>query len=240
MGAVLTAAVAIVIFLVGNFSTQATLEKSIVKTWASEFDSINQGMTYEQALKVLAETQNENKQLKNDNAKLKNQVNSLNDQAPQSTSKESSTSTASSNGTVDLSKMTPVSGTLDSDYYRIWDPIDVDNYGNKYISGIYISQTGKNRARLIYALDTKYSVLTGKFVLSQDSKNTDGHYSIYFYSLVDGNETLLYESPKLSTATRPINTTVDVTGVSDLVIEVYDSDKTDNNAWCAFVNAMLK
>lgn len=141
---------------------------------------------------------------------------------------------------MDLSKMTPVSGTLGSDSFGIWSPIDTDNYGNKYTSGIFIGQCGRDKARLIYALDEKYSSLTGKFVLSQDSKNTDGKYSIYFYSLVDDDEVLLYESQKLSTATRPIDIAIDVTGVLDLVIEVYDPNKTGNNAWCAFVNPILE
>jgi len=139
-----------------------------------------------------------------------------------------------------LSNLTPVSGTMDRDEYGLWDVAASDNYGNKYTSGIYMHQDYSNKFRLVYALDSKYSKLTGKFVLSEVDKNTDGHYTLYAYSLVDGNLSLLYESEVLATATRPIDVEIDVTGVMDLVIEMYDPNKSGNNAWTAFVDATLE
>jgi len=143
-----------------------------------------------------------------------------------------------------LSTLNPVSGTLDNKQYAKWGSTDTDNYENKYSSGIYLRQDSGTKARLIYNLDKKYSSLTGKFVLDQGSKNTNGHYTICFYSLVDGEEILLYESPQLSTATRPIDISVPVSDVADLVVEVFDPKKTGNwcydQAWCGFVNAILE
>lgn len=139
-----------------------------------------------------------------------------------------------------LSNFTPVSGTTNSNQYRIWDVSMQDNYGNKYSAGIGMRQEYSKKFHMVYALDAKYKKLTGKFVLAEDSKNTDGHYTLSAYSLVDGNMQLLGSSKVLATATRPIDVEFDVEGVMDLVIEVYDPKKSSNNAWTAFVDAKLE
>lgn len=139
-----------------------------------------------------------------------------------------------------LSNLTPVSGTTSNSQYRLWDASMQDNYGNKYSAGISMSQSYSNKFHVVYALDAKYKKLTGKFVLAEDSKNTDGHYTLSTYSLVDGNMQLLGSSKVLATATRPIDVEFDVEGVMDLVIEVYDPKKSGNNAWTAFVDAKLE
>lgn len=135
-----------------------------------------------------------------------------------------------------LVNLTPVSGEIE----RIWDTGERDNYGNVYASGICLHQAYEKAAHVVYPLDGKYTMLTGKFVLGEESKNTDGNYKLYVYSLVDGNMDLIYESKVLSTATRPIDIEIDVTDVMDLVIEVYDPDKTSDNALTGLVNAKLE
>ena len=139
-----------------------------------------------------------------------------------------------------LSNLVPISGTDNENQFGIWDITDQDNYGNRYSSGIYLSQQYEEKAHLVYSLDGKYEILTGYFVLSEDSKNTDGNYVLYAYTLMNGETKLLWESPILSTATRPIPVKIDVSGVMDLVIEVYDPNKDGNNAWTAFVDAKLE
>lgn len=139
-----------------------------------------------------------------------------------------------------LSNLVPVSGTNNDEQYNTWDIAAQDNYGNKYASGIYLRQRYNDKARLVYALDNKYTTLTGKFVLSEDSKNTDGNYILYAYTLVNGEMNILYESPILTTATRPIDVEINVSNVTDLVLEVYDPNKMSNNAWTAFVDAKLE
>ena len=134
-----------------------------------------------------------------------------------------------------LSNLTPVSGEVE----YVWDSSKRDNYGNKYSSGICLHQNYDKPAHVVYSLDGKYTMLTGKFVLEEKSKNTDGKYVLYVYSLVDGNMTLLYESKVLTTATRPIDVEINVTGVMDIVVEVYDPKKESNNADVGLVDVML-
>ena len=100
-----------------------------------------------------------------------------------------------------LANLIPVSGDIED----IWNAGERDNYGNTYTSGICLHQSYNNAAHVVYSLDGKYTVLTGKFVLDEASKNTDGNYVLYVYSLSNGNMSLIYESTALSTATRPID-----------------------------------
>jgi len=270
VGALVSGAIAVIIFVAGNYSTQETLERKTVEMLAGYFDSVDQKMSYKQAMQVIYEN---SQALKSEYQKGYNQAKTEmqeeagqkylegyekgKEEAEAGTYQEGyeaglfagqggvipvgSSSTGQSAKAKNLSDLTPVSGRMDSDTYQKWDVTDIDNYENKYVSGIYLKQYYDKATSLTYALDKKYTKLTGKFVLSQEGKNTDGRYSIIFYSLEnDGNKRLLYESPKLSTATRPIDISVDVTGVLDLVIEVYDSNKSGNNAWTAFVNAVLE
>lgn len=328
IGALITGAVSVAIFFLGNFSTQDTIEKNIVKTLSGYFDSVEKDMTYEQALQAVYK---ENESLKNEIADLKVLANDFEKKLSEKQSEIDQQASAEEiskviqdateywnhsdfvqalvllknaktksqdietlyeeysgkyvvdllaqaeiliserkyseavdilktgsavaadvkllNAKIDeinnkptalLSNLVPVSGTLDSDYYGIWDISDQDNYGNKYSSGICLKQEYTRKAHIVYALDNKYTVMTGKFVLSEAGKNTDGNYVLYIYTLVDGETNLLYESPVLSTATRPIDVEVNVAGVMDLVIEVYDPNKGSDNAWTAFVEAKLE
>lgn len=134
-----------------------------------------------------------------------------------------------------LSTLTPVSGEIE----YVWDSSKRDNYGNTYSSGICLHQNYDKPAHVVYSLDGKYTTISGKFVLEEKSKNTDGNYVLYVYSLEGGNMTLIYESQVLATATRPIDIEINVTDVMDIVIEVYDSDKGSNNADVGFVDAKL-
>ena len=64
--AVIQSIVAIAIFLLGNFFTQYTIEKSTVKTLANYFDSVDKDMSYEDAMKALrTEINNKNLEIKN-------------------------------------------------------------------------------------------------------------------------------------------------------------------------------
>lgn len=145
-----------------------------------------------------------------------------------------------SKSSVLLSSLTPVSGTLNEKQYALWDVYAKDNYENRYSSGVCMKQSYKDKLHLVYALNGKFTKLTGKFVLSEESKNTDGNYVLYAYTLDNGEIKCIYESPVLTTATRPIDVEITVIDVMDLVIEVYDPDKKDYNAWTALVDARLE
>lgn len=328
IGALITGVISFLIFIAGNFSSQATLEKKTVETLSGYFDSVDQEMTYEDAIKAI---HRENETLKNEVSSLEQQLSELNGQLDskqaeidrynsiEEINKIIQTATTywdnsdyeealiilknSKNKSPDIVKiyeqysddymsglllqadalisernydgavgvleeseslvadssllknkideirdkpsalisdLVPVSGTTGEKQFRFWDVLDQDNYGNRYSSGICLKQEYKDKAHLVYALDNKYSILTGKFVLMENSKNTNGNYVLYAYTLADGETKLLYESQILATATRPIDIEIDVSNVMDLVLEVYDPNKTSNNAWTAFVDARLE
>ena len=158
------------------------------------------------------------------------------------TSDSDSVAVGANNRTI-LSSLTPVSGTMNNEQFGIWGVTDTDNYGNRYTSGIYLRQRWSTPAHLVFDLSANYSRLTGLFVLSQEGKNTDGNYAINFFSLVNGQRVLLEVYPPfpvIATARRPIPLSVNVEGVMDLVIEVHDPNKHSNNAWVAFVDAILE
>lgn len=71
IGAIITSIGAILIFFLGNFSTQATLEKSTVKTLSEYFTAVDKDMTYKDALQTVYE---ENQNLKNDVKELNSQL----------------------------------------------------------------------------------------------------------------------------------------------------------------------
>ena len=135
-----------------------------------------------------------------------------------------------------LSNLIPVSGEIE----RYWESGQKDNYNNSYTSGIIMRQNYRDAAHVVYALDGKYTQLTGKFVLTEESRNTDGQYVLYAYSLVDGNKNYIWESKVLGTAIRPIDIQIPVSGVMDLVLEVYDPNKTGYNADTGIVDAVLQ
>lgn len=74
VGATITGVVSLLIFILGNFSTQSTIEEKTVETLSGYFDSVNKDMTYEQALQIIYK---ENETLKNDVDKLESQIDEL-------------------------------------------------------------------------------------------------------------------------------------------------------------------
>ena len=71
VGALVTGLFSLLIFFLGNFSTQSTIEKNTVKTLSGYFDSVDKDMSYEQALKTIYE---ESENQKNEIDNLKNQL----------------------------------------------------------------------------------------------------------------------------------------------------------------------
>lgn len=64
IGALITVVGSILVFVLGNFSTQSTIEEKTVETLSGYFDSVNKDMSYEQALQTVYK---ENEQLKEEN-----------------------------------------------------------------------------------------------------------------------------------------------------------------------------
>lgn len=55
IGALITTLGSVLIFFLGNFSTQATLEKNTVETLSEYFDSVDKDMSFKQALQTVYE-----------------------------------------------------------------------------------------------------------------------------------------------------------------------------------------
>ena len=74
VGAIITGIISILIFYLGNFETQSTLEKNTVKVLSEYFNSVDKDMPYEQALQVIYK---ENENLKNDISSLQKEKQEL-------------------------------------------------------------------------------------------------------------------------------------------------------------------
>ncbi len=85
VGALVTGLFSLLIFFLGNFSTQSTIEKNTVKTLSGYFDSVDKDMSYEQALKTIYE---ESEIQKNEINTLKNQLSEQQDLINQQNSEE--------------------------------------------------------------------------------------------------------------------------------------------------------
>ena len=72
IGAIITVAGSVLIFFLGNFSTQDTIEKKTVETLSGYFDNIDKDMSYEQALQAVYK-ENENLKTQNSNLLEQNQ-----------------------------------------------------------------------------------------------------------------------------------------------------------------------
>lgn len=71
IGALITTLGSVLIFFLGNFSTQATLEKNTVETLSGYFDSVDKDMSYKQALQTVYE---DYKNIKDEKSKLQEQL----------------------------------------------------------------------------------------------------------------------------------------------------------------------
>ena len=78
IGALITTIGSILIFFLGNFSTQATLEKNTVETLSEYFESVDKDMSYKQALQTAYE---DYKNVKDENSKMQEQLNVAQDSA---------------------------------------------------------------------------------------------------------------------------------------------------------------
>lgn len=77
IGAIITGIISIIIFFLGNFSTQATLEKSTVETLSEYFSSVDKDMSYKEALQIIYK---ESESAKNNIIELQKQLSDYEDQ----------------------------------------------------------------------------------------------------------------------------------------------------------------
>lgn len=77
IGALITVVGSILVFVLGNFSTQSTIEEKTVETLSGYFDSVDKDMSYEQALQTIYK---ENENLKIEISNQQSQIDALNQQ----------------------------------------------------------------------------------------------------------------------------------------------------------------
>lgn len=136
---------------------------------------------------------------------------------------------------VDLTSLTPYYvGTID-----IFNGGVTDTLGNSYGTGIrgYMSTSDKTDCFGVWAIDGKYNKLTATGIVLDSDKGSQckGSYKIY------GDGVLLYEKSGIGSMTKPYQIEVDITGVTDLKIEMYgDGNMSWSGIDSVLVNVMLQ
>lgn len=90
-----------------------------------------------------------------------------------------------------------------------------DIFGNTYSNAFYgYSKGGQSQT---YDLGKKYNVLTAKIIVPENCKGSSYSGKILIY----GDGKLIYRKDNIKSTSRPIDINVDVSGVTDLKIEMY-------------------
>lgn len=241
VGAIITSIVSIVIFIVGNFSTQATLEKHTVETLAGYFDSVDKDMSYKQALQIIYGISKQNNEditkkeseilslknssitLEQENTNIKNENIRLKQQIEIYQNKNNESSTEEINNTTFLGTL-PVfnaqyfeRGTWYSSELYTWDKRnDKAADGKTYEKAVLLSVQGNwyNYAQIVvidYLLNKDYVFFNTKYMLTETSKSTATQFIISIY----GDDKLIYASELLTGGFSPI--TIDNLDVSNVV-----------------------
>jgi len=185
----------VILFLVGSITLG-----SFFSTWASGNNTSSDG-AYAVAAGSTAVGSSEQK-------KQQSQTSQQNQKG------QSAVKTTVCNEPVDLTSIEP--------YYEGYIQIEkrgmTDIFGNKYQSGIRgYMDSGDSNCYCIWDLGGKYRTLTATgFIRKSDkSSNFTGSYKIY------GDGRLLYSRSDIGCLTRPYQISIDVSGVTDLKIEMY-------------------
>lgn len=105
-----------------------------------------------------------------------------------------------------------------------WPDGKKDNEGNVYNNGLHFKLLGAGTGATYglsayqeYILDGKYRKFQGRFVLDYNSRSNNwANATLYVY----GDDRLIYQSKPMQKGVRPIDFTIDVSGVNKLKIEV--------------------
>lgn len=107
--------------------------------------------------------------------------------------------------------------TFEGNYYYsygfdFYDSV-TDVFGNTYSNAFFGLHGGGSQT---YALDKKYNELTATIFVPEKSKGAVGEGSIIIY----GDGKVLYRKSNISSSSRPFNIKVDISGITDLKIEM--------------------
>lgn len=135
IGAFITVIGSILVFVLGNFSTQSTIEEKTVETLSGYFDTVDKDMSYEQALQTIYK---ENESLKIEIGSYKSQIDILNQEIEQQTSSEEITKIIESAtnywNNLDFTQSLSILKTskfISSDIQLLY-----EQYSNEYISNL--------------------------------------------------------------------------------------------------------
>ena len=143
------------------------------------------------------------------------------------------TSTELNNEPVDLTLIVPYyQGAVEIEQYGL-----TDTMGNKYSSGLrgYMSPADPIKYDMdcfcIWDIGGKYKTLTATGIIRAKDKGSkyEGSYKIY------GDGRLLYSKDSIGCMTKPYQITIDISGVTDLKIEMYGN----GNMGTSGINSVL-
>lgn len=131
---------------------------------------------------------------------------------------------------VDLTSVTPYYiGTVE-----IFTGGETDTLGNTYSTGMrgYMSTSDGTDCYAVWDLGGKYNKLTATGIVLESDKSSKckGSYKIY------GDGVLLYEKSGVGSMTKPYQIEVDITGVTDLKIEMYGQG---NMSWSGIDSVLV-
>ena len=92
-----------------------------------------------------------------------------------------------------------------------------DNMGNTYNKAIKVFSDEKSAT---YDIGGKYSLLSGTVAVTKADQDNDFDRNKRGYIRIYGDGNLLWEDADLNTATKPYDMSVDITGVTDLKVEM--------------------
>ena len=118
-------------------------------------------------------------------------------------------------------------------------PEVTDNMGNEYYKAIRVSSYGESGT---YDIGGKYTTLSGTIAVTKTSQDNDFDRNKRGYVRVYGDDTLLWEDADLTTETKPYEMSVDITGVTDLRVEIqgFGTHLMSEMMSVIFENATLK
>lgn len=174
---------------------------------------INQNTEYKVEIESL---KSENEELEDKNKELSAEIDKYAKEYTSTSNSEKNTSStngsnANTAGKKKLFEMQPLIGSI-VDFACTLTFDNQDNLGNKYPNGYFLNLI-KDKS-ITFALDGKYSKLTGDLALDSSSNSIRDGAWLEFYS----NGELIGTTEHLYAGVRPITFEIDITGVKDLEI----------------------
>ncbi len=195
IGAIITVIGSILVFVLGNFSTQSIIEEKTVKTLSGYFDSVNKDMSYEQALQTIYK---ENESLKMDISDLKTQLDELDKQI---NSKQAEIDAQSS-----IEEINDIIQSA-TDYWN----------NSEYIQCLTLLNSEKSKSSDIEALYKQYSEeYVMKLLLQADKLVAERKYNQAIKLLKEG-QLIVNNNEKINNKINAINSNKPI-GLSDLKI----------------------